>query len=35
VGIDNQLDKAIEVAKEQLKNYKPLPPIPVAPDKSK
>ena len=35
LGIDDQLNKAIEVAKEQLKNYKPLPPIPAAPDKSK
>jgi tricorn protease len=35
LGIDDQLNKAIEIAKEQLKNYKPLPPIPVAPDKSK
>jgi tricorn protease len=33
-GIDDQLNKAIEVAKEQLKNYKGLPPIPAAPDKS-
>ncbi len=33
--IDDQLNKAIEIAKEQLKDYKPLPPIPVAPDKSK
>jgi tricorn protease len=35
LGIDDQLNKAIEVAKEQLKNYKPLPPVPAAPDKSK
>jgi tricorn protease len=34
-GTDDQLDKAIAVAKEQLKLYKPLPPIPPAPDKSK
>jgi len=35
LGTDDQLDKAIAVAKEQLKLYKPLPPIPPAPDKSK
>lgn len=35
MGIDDQLTKAIEVVKEQLKNYKELPKIPVAPDKSK
>jgi len=35
VGNDFQLDKAIEIAKEQLKNYKPLPAIPAPPDKSK
>jgi tricorn protease len=35
LGIDDQLNKAIEIAKEQLKLYKPLPPIPPAPDKSK
>ncbi len=34
-GIDDQLNKAIEIAKEQLKNYKPLPPVPAPPDKSK
>jgi len=34
-GIDDQLNKAIELAKEQLKNYKPLPPVPPAPNKSK
>jgi tricorn protease len=34
-GKDDQLDKAIEVIKEQLKNYKGLPPIPPAPDRSK
>ncbi len=34
-GIDEQLNKAIEVILEELKNYKPLPAIPVAPDKSK
>jgi len=35
LGIDDQLNKAIEIAKEKLKEYKPLPPIPTAPDKSK
>jgi tricorn protease len=35
MGIDDQLNKAIEVAKDELKNYKPLPPIPAAPDKTK
>ena len=35
MGIDDQLNKAIEVALEQLKNRKPLPPIPAAPDRSK
>lgn len=35
LGIDDQLNKAIEIAKEKLKEYKPLPPIPPAPDKSK
>lgn len=35
MGIDDQLNKAIEIAKEKLKEYKPLPPIPPAPDKSK
>jgi tricorn protease len=35
IGIDDQLNKAIELAKEKLKEYKPYPPIPVAPDKSK
>jgi tricorn protease len=34
-GVDTQLDKAIEVILEQLKDYKGVPPIPVAPDKSK
>jgi tricorn protease len=34
-GIDAQLDKAIEVISGQLKDYKDVPPIPVAPDKSK
>lgn len=35
IGIDDQLTKAIEVIKEQLKSYKELPKIPVSPDKSK
>jgi tricorn protease len=34
-GTDDQLNKAIEVIKEEMKNYKPLPPIPAGPDKSK
>ncbi|MBK7214615.1 MAG: PD40 domain-containing protein [Bacteroidales bacterium] len=34
-GIDDQLNKAIEVIKEELRNYKSVPPIPAAPDKSK
>jgi tricorn protease len=34
-GIDDQLNKAIEVILDELKNYKELPPIPAAPDKSK
>ena len=34
-GEDQQLNKAIEVVMEQLKNYKPLPKIPPFPDKSK
>ena len=34
-GVDQQLDKAIEVILEQLKDYKPLPQIPPFPDKSK
>ncbi len=34
-GIDQQLNKAIEVIMEQLKDYKPLPEIPPFPDKSK
>ncbi|MFC2137576.1 S41 family peptidase [Bacteroidota bacterium] len=34
-GEDAQLNKAIEVVLEQLKEYKPLPPIPEPPDKSK
>lgn len=35
IGIDQQLNKAIEIAKEQIKNYKGLPAIPSPPDKSK
>jgi len=34
-GIDDQLNKAIEVILDELKNYKEQPPIPTAPDKSK
>jgi tricorn protease len=34
-GIDTQLDKAIEVILEQVKDYKGVPPIPAPPDKSK
>ncbi len=34
-GKDAQLDKAIEVLKAEMKNWKPLPPTPPAPDKSK
>ena len=34
-GDDQQLDKAIEVIMEQLKDYKPMPEIPAFPDKSK
>lgn len=34
-GIDTQLDKAIEVILEQVKDYKGVPPIPAGPDKSK
>lgn len=34
-GIDDQLNKAIEVILDELKAYKPLPPIPTPPDKSK
>ena len=32
-GEDAQLNKAIEVILEELKNYKPLPPIPSAPER--
>ncbi|RPH32819.1 MAG: protease [Bacteroidales bacterium] len=35
IGIDDQLTKAIEVIKEQLKDFKELPRIPASPDKSK
>lgn len=35
MGVDYQLNKAIEVAKEQMKSYKGLPAIPTPPDKSK
>jgi len=31
MGDDQQLNKAIDVIKEQLKNYKPAPPIPAFP----
>lgn len=34
-GIDDQLNKAIEVVLEELKTYKDQPAIPIAPDKSK
>jgi len=34
-GIDDQLNKAIEVIREELKKYKGIPPIPASPDKSK
>ncbi|MBP6977731.1 MAG: PDZ domain-containing protein [Bacteroidales bacterium] len=34
-GIDDQLDKAIEVIKEELKNYREIPDIPAPPDKSR
>ncbi|HBX50229.1 MAG TPA: protease [Bacteroidales bacterium] len=34
-GEDAQLNKAIEVILEELKNYKELPPVPPAPDKTK
>jgi len=35
LGIDDQLNKAIEVIKENLKDRKGLPPVPKGPDKSK
>ncbi len=34
-GIDDQLNKAIEVILEELENYRPLPDIPEPPDKSR
>jgi tricorn protease len=34
-GIDDQLNKAIEVIREELKNYKGIPAIPLPPDKSR
>ncbi len=34
-GEDDQLNKAIEVILQQLDQYKPLPPVPIAPDKSR
>ncbi len=34
-GIDDQLNKAIEVIQEALKNYKEIPDIPQAPDKTR
>ena len=34
-GIDDQLNKAIEVILEKLKDFVPIPPIPAAPDKSR
>ena len=34
-GEDEQLNKAIEVILEQLDEYKPLPPVPADPDKSR
>jgi len=34
-GTDQQLNKAIETISDELKNYKPLPPPPPYPDKSK
>ncbi len=34
-GEDAQLDKAIEIILEEMKNYKAVPPIPAGPDKSK
>lgn len=35
LGKDAQLEKAVDVLKEELKNYKPLPPTPAAPVKNK
>jgi len=34
-GVDEQLNKAIGVILGQLDQYKPVPPIPEPPDKSK
>ena len=34
-GIDDQLNKAIEVILEKLKDFRPIPPIPAAPDRSR
>ena len=34
-GVDDQLNKAIELILDELKNYRPIPPVPDAPDKSK
>lgn len=34
-GEDAQLNKAIEIVLDELKDYKGVPPVPVAPDKSK
>ncbi len=34
LGIDAQLEKAVEVLKEELKNYRSLPPTPAAPVKN-
>lgn len=34
-GEDAQLNKAIEIITEEMKNYKGVPPVPAAPDKSK
>jgi tricorn protease len=35
MGEDAQLNKAIEVILEQIKDYKGIPPIPPAPEKGK
>ena len=35
LGTDAQLQKAVEVMLDELKNWKPLPDVPAAPDKSK
>ena len=34
-GIDDQLNKAIELILEELKNFTPIPPVPAAPDRSR